>query len=46
MGDYMGYLGGPSTITRLRKLSNLGLFCACLVAQTVKNPPAMRETWV
>ena len=23
-----------------------GLLCASLVAQTVKNPPAMRETWV
>ena len=22
------------------------MYWACLVAQTVKNPPAMRETWV
>ena len=27
MGDYVGYLGGPSTTSRPRKLSSLGSLC-------------------
>ena len=44
--------GGPSSIPGLRRFTREGIgyplqyTWASLVAQLVKNPPAMRETWV
>ena len=44
--------GDPRLIPGLRRSPGEGIGCplqyswACLVAQMVKNPPAMRETWV
>jgi len=44
--------GDPGSISRLGRYPGEGIGCPfqyswiSLMAQTVKNPPAMRETWV
>ena len=40
------FLNGNRSLTRLELQKNMIIIWASLVAQMVKNLPAMRETWV